>query len=535
MILIIPILVLLFTAGLILVIRFTRPGFPALWLLAAAGSLIAWISMVFLRLRLPSSFTLLGWASAEIYSASPSLLLDYSSWPYAFALISLVFCIVLVSPGHLKLRSEVISLSGSLALGGLALISVFAANPTTLLLGWAAMDLVELFIFARLSDKKINLDHTLQVYATRIAGLILGFWAFILGSREAGYNTSFDNLSPQVGLFLLISIGLRLGVFPLHLPTISETSIRRGQGTLLRMAPAASALVVLSRLPSTTISPGVVVLLSILAVIALLYASSRWLLEKDDLYARPFFLIGLSAFAIVTVLVKSSFQSVSWGVSLIYLGSILFLLDSYSPIMKGLAFLCLLGFSGLPLTPNASGLSAIASSGNVLWISAGGFAFILILFGYLQKVIKKPELAPNQEQIIYLTYPLAMIILVVGYMLTGLFGWPGSRLIGSWIYSIPVAITTIGLWYWNWRTNWIDDFLDRFREKIPYTDQPASPGLIRRIINLEWIFTGFRLFFRVMGQIVIFIDNLLEGAGGFLWAALVFVLFLAILRIGTSR
>lgn len=335
-------------------------------------------------------------------------------------------------------------------------------------------------------------------------------------------------------MFLLISIGLRLGVFPLHLPAISETSIRRGQGTLLRMAPAASALVVLSRLPSTTISTGVVTLLSILAIVALLYASSRWLLEKDDLHSRPFFLIGLSAFAIITVLIKNPFQSISWGVSLIYLGSVLFLLDSYSPLMKGLALLCLIGFTGLPFTPNASGLSVIGSSGNVVWMIAGGISFIVLLFGFIQKVLNKPGIASNQEQIIYLTYPLAMIILVVGYLLTGLFGWQGSRLIGTWVYSIPITIITTGLWLWNWRTNRIDGILESFRSKFSEPDQPASPGLIRRIINLEWIFSGFRLLFRGMGQVARFLDDLLEGAGGFLWAALVFVLFLAILRIGTG-
>jgi hypothetical protein len=402
------------------------------------------------------------------------------------------------------------------------------------LLGWAAMDLVELSIFARISSDKVKLEHTMQVYATRIAGLILGFWAFVLGSREAGFNTSFDNLSPQVGLFLLISIGLRVGVFPLHLPFIVESSIRRGQGTLLRMAPAASALVVLSRLPSSTISPAVEGWLSILAVIALIYAAFRWYLEKDDLLSRPFLLISLSAFAIISVLIRSPFQSISWGVSLIYLGSILFLLDTYSPLMKGLAFLGLVGFSGLPFTANASGLSVLASSGNPLWILVGGISFILILLGLIQKILDKPRIQPNQEQIIYLTYPVAMIILVFGYILTGLFGWPGSRLIGAWYYSLPIILVTAGVWIWNFKTGWMDRFLEKIRIRPEGDEKTSQPGVLRRIFNLEWIFAFFRYVFQVIGRMVSFLDSLLEGSGGFLWAALVFVLFLAILQIGTN-
>lgn len=532
MILIIPIVLLLFTAGLILLIRLTRPGFPALWLLAVAGSLLAWLSMIFLRLRLPSSFTLFNWASVDLFSSSPALLLDYSSWPYAFAITSVVFCIVLVSPGHLRLRSEVINLSGSLALGGLTLLAVFASNPPTLLLGWAAMDLVELFIFIRASRDNNQLEHSLRIYATRIAGLVIAFWSFVVGSREAGFITSFTDISPQVGLFLLISIGLRVGVFPIHLPSISENSIRRGQGTILRMAPAASSLVVLSRLPSTTLSPGLETGLSILAIIALLYSAFRWMLEKDDLQSRPFFLISLSAFAIMAVLMKSPFQSASWGVSLIYLGGILFLLDSYTPFMKVLSLLALLGLSGLPFLPNGSGVLAVFGGFNVMWLIVGGIALVFILYGYLTKVLSKPGISPGQEQIIYLAYPLSLVVLTAGYLFTGLFGWPGSRIIGAWWFSIPISLITIGAWIWNRRTGRIDALVTWYASSEPNA-RDNSQSVIRKIINLEWIYKIFQFLFKVLGKIASFLDSLLEGQGGFLWAALVFVLFLAILQLGS--
>jgi len=532
MILIIPIVLLVLTAGLILLIRLTRPGFPALWLLAVTGTLIAWLSMIFLRLRLPSSLTLFNWASVDLFSSSPALLLDYSSWPYAFAITSVVFCIVLVSPGHLKSRSEVINLSGSMALGGLSLLAVFASNPTTLLLGWAAMDLVELFIFMRISRENIHIEHALQIFSTRVAGLIIAFWSFVLGSREAGFNTSFTDISPQVGLFLLISIGLRVGVFPIHLPYISESSIRRGQGTILRMAPAASSLVVLSRLPSTTISSGAEVWLSILAVIALVYSAIRWLVERDELHSRPFFLISMSSFAIITVLMRSPFQSSTWGISLIYLGGMIFLLDSFTPFMKIITLVGVLGLIGLPFTPNASGVMALFGGGNIPWLIVGGLSMILILFGYISKVLEKPMIAPNQEQIIYLVYPLAMIVLVLGYYFTGLFGWPGSRLVGAWWFTIPVGLIMVGLWIWNKRSGRIDAIREWYQSTAPESaDQTQS--LVKRIINLEWIFSGFRFTFRILGRIASFLDNLLEGQGGFLWAALVFVLFLAILQIGS--
>ncbi len=42
-------------------------------------------------------------------------------------------------------------------------------------------------------------------------------------------------MPPQAGLLLIVAAGLRLGVLPVHLPYNSESSLRRGLGTMLRL------------------------------------------------------------------------------------------------------------------------------------------------------------------------------------------------------------------------------------------------------------------------------------------------------------
>ncbi len=532
MILAIPIFLLLLTAVLILGIRIIRPTFPALWLIASAGSIIAWLSMLVLRLQLPSSLMLLHWSSAAIYNASPTLVLDYSSWGYGFALVTLVLVIVLVSPGHMRSRAEVINLSGSLAFGGLALVAVLAANPLTLFLGWAAMDIVELLIFTHSAEQPDRLRHTLRVYSSRVAGLILAFWTFVVGSRESGFNTSFDNISPQVGIFLLIAIGLRLGVFPLHLPFTSETNVRRGQRTLLRMAPAASALVVLSRLPSSTVGSRLEVWLSILAAIALMYASIRWLLQKDELLARPYWTISFSASAIICVLTGNPFLSLSWGISLIFLSGALFIFDSYNRFMRILVGLAILSLAGLPYSANSSGMQALAAEGHFYWLIPAFFAMLFLLYGFIDKVSVKPGVAANQEQIIYLTYPLAMLVLVSAFIVTGLFGWRGSRVEGIWWFSIPLVLVGLGLLVWNWRTRRVEAFLFGLSEMVDAPEGAAGlMGIIQRVINLQWVYNLVQTLLRGLGAVVSRVELILEGQGGFLWAALVFVLFLAIIQL----
>lgn len=532
MILAIPIFLLLFTSGLILGIRLTRPTFPALWLLAVAGSLVAWISMLVLRLQLPSALTLLKWSDSSIFNSSPALILDYSSWGFSFALVTLVLLIVLLSPGQMRSRAEVINLSGSLALGGLALVAVLAANPITLLLGWASMDFVELLIFTRRSEKVDQLRRTIRVYSSRVTGLILAFWAFVMGSRAIGFNTSFDNISPQVGVFLLISIGLRLGVFPLHLPFTVETNVRRGQGTLLRMAPAASALVVLSRLPSTTVAPGLEIWLSIFAAIALMYSSIRWLLEKDELLARPYWIISLSASAIICVLTGSPFLSLSWGISLVFLSSALFLFDSYNRFMRILVWIGLINFIGLPFTANSSGIQALAAEGHFYWIIPAFIALLFLVYGIADRIKSKPGMPPRQEQITYLVYPLSMLLLISSFIVTGLFGWRGSRVEGIWWFTIPLFVTCIALIVWNYKTGIIDKFIHQGDSYIhTSSDAPGVLTMFQKAINLDWVYSIVQVILKGVNVSISRVESILEGQGGFLWAVLIFVLFLAFIQI----
>ncbi len=533
MILAIPIFLLLFTSLLILGIRLTRPTFPALWLIAVTGSMVSWLSMLVLRLRLPSTLTLLKWSDFPIFSSSPMLVLDYSSWGYSFALVTLVFLIVLISPGQIRTRTEVINLSGSLALGGLTLVAVLSANPVTLLLGWASMDIVELLIFTRRSDKTDQLRKTIRVYSSRVIGLILAFWAFVLGSRAIGFNTSFDNISPQVGVVLLISIGLRLGVFPLHLPFTVETNLRRGQGTLLRIAPAASSMVVLSRLPSTTVAPGFEIWLSISAALALMYSSIRWLIEKDELKARPFWILSLSASAIICVLTGSPFLSMSWGISLVFLSSAFFLFDSYNRLMRVLAWVGLINLAGLPYTANSSGMQALAAEGHIYWLIPAFIALLFLIYAMADKIKLKPAIPSGQEQIIYLTYPFSMVLLIASYIITGLFGWRGSRVEGIWWFTIPLSLVCISLLVWNNKTERIELVLQKIQSAIdPSPDTTRSVSMLQKVINLDWIYSLVQLIMRGLFAFVVRIESVLEGQGGFLWAALVFVLFLALIQIG---
>lgn len=532
MILLFPILLLVGSAAAILFIRAVRPTFPALWLIAVLGSITAWLMMLFLRIRLPASFTYLNWSSDLMFAASPGLLLDYSSWQYAFAITTLVLAVVLVSPGHLRDRSEMVNIAGSLALGGLGLQAVLAANPVSLLMGWAAMDIIELFILLRSSGDEIADRNVLQVFATRIAGIMIAMWTFIVGSKAAGFNTSFSDLSPQAGIPLLIAIGLRVGVFPLHLPFTGESSLRRGQGTLLRMVPAASGFVVLSRIPSSAISERTAFWLGAFALLALIYSSLRWMFNRNDLAARPFWLVAMTAFGILAVLQRKPEASLAWGATLVFLGSAVFLLEYANRFMRVLLGIGLLSMLGLPFTANAAGVAGLLGSNAWYWTALSLISFFVVVVGLAEKIMRKPDLPPKMEQIIYLTYPVGIMLLVGGYLFVGLFGWHGSRTIGAWGLALVTSAFVIAWMVWDRRTGKPGQVIDRIRNTKAGGNLGGDVGTFRRIINLEWFYGGFRYVFNGLGRVIGVVTFILEGSAGIFWAVLILVLFLALIGIG---
>ena len=249
---------------------------------------------------------------------------------------------------------EISSLAGNLAITGLSYFAFLASNLISLLIGWAAIDLIEISALLRNNPESKNNQRIIIGFTSRFLGLILIFWAIVLGSRESGFRTDFTNLSPLVGLPVLIGIGLRLGLFPVHLTYSEETSIRRSQGNLFRFIPPAASLVLLSRIPPETLSPDMNIIIRLLTMIAAIYGLIRWLSEKRELDTRPYWVMILSSLAILSTLNGFSMASVSWGVSMILLGGALYLHDFKTRFIQVLLFIGLVLFTGIPYTPNAS-------------------------------------------------------------------------------------------------------------------------------------------------------------------------------------
>jgi hypothetical protein len=248
MFILITVAVLILTILALLILRFLLPEFRYNWWVATAGGLAAWISVFTWQAQMPIVLELPAWQPALLFSQTPIFIADGVAWAFSLSIVTLCLAIIITSVVRSNFPSPM-NWASTLTYASLGILAATADNPLTLVLIWAAIDLVELVSQIRIvEDPKLS-ERVVIAFASRVTGTLILLWADM---TSAANNAPFDFRSapPQAGIFLILAAGLRLGVLPLHLPYPSESTLRRGFGTGLRMVSAASSLILLTRIPT---------------------------------------------------------------------------------------------------------------------------------------------------------------------------------------------------------------------------------------------------------------------------------------------
>lgn len=535
MILLLPIGLLLVAALAIIILDRIRPKFGISWLIASATCIIAWVTVFVLRLRLPTTFDLLSWNHPELnLTGFFSLLLDYDSWPYVLALTTIALAVILTDAARTRYDSTPRSWSASLVITALGLLALQSGTSLTLMIVWVVVDLLELFYLLRLKDaSQFNLRIILS-YGVRTASILMLFLATILGWQASG-NFDLTQIPQNAGVFFLLAAGLRLGVFPLNLPFLQEPALRRGAGNIIRLAPVAASLSLLTRLPVDFIPSslmGWMPMFQGMLAIAALYAAIHWLSASDEIEGRPFWIIAWASLATASVLNGAPNASLAWGIALILPGSLLFLYYPRVQRMNFLLFFGLIGLVGLPFTPMASGWAGLVANGTSFWTLLFIMTYVLMILGYLNRVLQPGGAASSLESWSRLVYPLGLIIIVQAILALGLIGWPGSLTIGIWWLSLISNLVIIS----------VVVLIRRLGITPPYLQLPASSRVakvlnwvlprLEPIFRLEWLYQVAWQIYNFLGGILKGISTILEGEGGVLWMILLLVVLISILAGG---
>lgn len=518
MLILITVTILLLTALSLLSLRFLVPQFRYTWLVATGGALLAWISVFAWQTQMPLALQFSIWQPTLLFSQSPTFIADDIAWAFTLSIVTLCLAIIITSVVRSSFPNNV-SWIGMLILTSFGVLAVVADNPLTLVLIWAAIDLVELVAQMRFVEGPKSSERVVVAFASRATGTLILLWADMISAAN-GQVLDFRSAPPQAGLYLLIAAALRLGVLPLHLPYPSEASIRRGFGTGLRMVSTASSLILLTRIPSSSVTSPVTPYLFLLVSFAAVYGGWMWMRAPDELTGRPFWLIGMGSLVVAAALQANPVGAAAWGCALILAGGALFLSSETNTWLNRALWIGVLGISSLPLSLTATGWNSAGTNFWPVW------PFLLLthamlMAGFIRHTQRTSTRTSNENQPIWAknVYPIGIVLLLVIIILLGLFGWSGTLRVGNWIAASLGAILTLGL---LWLT-------PRLRILNPVRAHWVSPS------NASWLDWGYQALwdlYRRFGRISHTLSNVLEGESGMMWTLLFLVLFISFLTQG---
>jgi hypothetical protein len=507
----------LFVAALaLLILQFAAPGFRYTWLIATASALFAWVSVFLWQMSLPMSLQFPAWQPTLLFSQSPTFVGDEIAWVFALSLTTLCFGIILTAAVRSNFPAPV-NWVGILVLTALGVLAVAAANPLTLVLIWAALDISELVTQMRILEDPRLSERAVVAFAFRTTGTLVLLWAAMV-SAASGHALDFRQAPPEAGLYLVLAAGLRLGMLPIRLPYPSESAMRRGFGTGLRMISVASSLILLARVPSSSLNSTLTPYLLILTALAAVYGAWMWLRAPDELSGRAFWIIGMGSLAIAAALRANPFGAAAWGCATVLSGGALFLSSEQNRWLTRALLIGAWTISSLPFSLTATGWNSGIVGALLGWLAWPFLiaAHAMLLAGFIRHSQRTGTAASNDDQPIWAknAYPIGISLLLLVAILLGFFGWSGSLQLGNWFASILVAILVAALL-------WLTPRLRILNPVRAHWVRPATSTWV------DWMYQAIWNLYRQLRRVSNGISNVLEGESGIMWTLVFLALFIS--------
>jgi hypothetical protein len=530
LLILLPVLLLVLAALGIFLLQQFRPSVGYAWLLSATAAAVVTAVVIFLRTRLPLQLSMDQWRLFDYGSTPPVFRLDYSSWPYVFALSVLALAFFLTDSARLETEARPYNWAAGMSISALALLAVMSGSPLTLVITWTAVDLVEfLMVMSTPAGRRMG-QQTVTVFTIRVGSTLMVLLA-VLFARSRGIPFDLAPIPAGLSIFMLLAVGLRLGVLPLNLPYTREVYAWRGLGHVLRMIGPASGLVVLGRMPAQAVPDEWRPVLLSLSALAAIYGGMMWLTADNELNGRPYWSISFAALAIASVINGNPQASIAWGTTLILSGSVLFFYSARRARNLVIPVLAAVGITGLPFFPTAAGWLGVTGQPprflNVIFL----LSVILLILGFLRHILRPREELYRMERWIHTVYPAGLLALILANWGIGLFGWPGSRVVGAWWISASAALLTGVLVFLAvfFRQRFSADAIDS--RWVGVFARQAGAAL-SDIFRLNWLYRFFAWVYQVVLSVIQLLTAILEGDGGILWSLVLLALLISLILTG---
>jgi hypothetical protein len=501
----------------LLILRAVRSNFSYGWVIAAGSAFLTWLATLLWAVDLPQTLPLANWQPASIFNTSPTFYADTFAWIYAISLTSVALAVILSAALTIEITGME-TWGGVLLVTALGLGAALAQNPLTLLMMWAAIDLVELAITVRAVREPSASESAVVSFSARLIGTGLALWASVVAVSDGNILT-FENIPANAGLFVLTAAGLRLGVLPLHLPSTTEP-LRRGFGTVLRVVSASASLILLARLPIASIPAEWIPALIGLTAFASAYAAWRWMRAPQVLAGRPYWVIALAGFALIAALRGNPAGSVAWGSALILCGAMTFLYIIRARWLTLVLLTALWGISALPFSLAGTGWAGSAEW-DWLFLPLLVGAHAMLLFGTARFLLQPGDSLNEQPRWSQVIYPAGLVSMAA--LTFGLGLWNGAQAAAfGWHSLLSLSALILGL-----AGIWLMSKIPDLQAGTPHA---ATNSRVVALVNPLW--RAFWALYNTLGRFLNTLSATLEGEGGLLWMLVLLVIFISVLRGG---
>jgi hypothetical protein len=502
------VLLLIFTAISIGILRVYRPDFAYAWIIAALGAMAAWSLVLVSISSTPVIIPLASWGLKPYFPSSLGLAVDQISWSFSLAIATLVLSVILTDSARAT-DADSSAWAGSLALSGLGIFAVLAENPLTLLYAWTAIDITQLVIMTWRLKPGEGLEKVIVSLSARATGIILLILAMIY-IPASGDNLGFQAFPTSASILLFLAAGLRMGILPIR-AVQQDFKMPRGLGTISQLIPAATSLLLVVRISNLSASMNLMPLLLALSWLAGIYGGYMWIISRDELEGRPYWVIGVGSLTFAAALWGVVEASLVWSIVGILTGGLIFLMSARQKYSMVFVILGLVTLSGIPFTPTSHAMFQVSEPFNPLLLIFV-LPHALLLVGYLKQGTQEREALPGAERWVMIIYPWGLSLLLIAQVIIN---WWGVRPTLMPLGGLTALITLglAALIYWA--------YLRGFR--IPYIIE----NVLGSIFSLRWLSRAIQSIYAITGRILNGVSSVLEGEGGVLWAIVLLILLIA--------
>jgi hypothetical protein len=495
---------------------------------------LAVIAVLLLRWMGPSDDILSLWRPSLLFGAPPMLRNDVAMQPLAFVL-ALATCVAgMVTLSRVEAPSPRLVGAVPLVLLAAGFVALWAANPLTMIIGWAAYDL--LLAVGRIAAEGAERTAVRGLISGGVATLFL--WGGTLLSGNDGGSALWTLIEPsEAQLTLWVAAGvLRLWVYPFHLPAPreSETSSSLampllspvlGWGLCLRLA-----LVNRGALPGSAWVPALAALtLGMGGFLAWSCRSSRSTL--------PWVGVGVTGATLLAAALarENAATVISSGCVAWVLGVVVLLstdgLHREAPWWSIPALIGAEAMLGLPFSLGfvswAALLGGIAGDPRLWWWGAFFVGNLLLVASLTRWLLALPSSSLPSRYWRLAVYGVAlslpaMLLVVAGF-------YPRVLVAGVSLPSLGASFSMPGVVGWLlWALSlagggvlaWQDG---NVRHRIEFLLSAAHD-----LLRLDWLYEAVMGAMNQGMSVLRLIDEVVGGAGTLLWSLLLFLLFLLI-------